>query len=193
MYAIKSKDLITTMRDLVELNVKHYKTDFSYDVQHMCYSAYRHEKETFIFMTRECGTYLFDFESCVLANSHCFNTIQYYVDEKDEHPRIYFIEVDGFESTYGNIYGTIYEAPYEDFANWLDRNKIESVDMYEYNDGSIVPESAKHLFDKSNLKRIYCTPKSKLALETVTGEAERIRWDNPNFVDMAEYRYNFKI
>lgn len=24
-------------------------------------------------------------------------------------------------------------------------------------------------------------------------DAERIRWDNPKFVDMGEYRYNFKI
>lgn len=193
MYAIKSKDLIATMRDLVELNVKHYKTDFTYDVQKMCYSAYRHEKKTFLFLTRESGTYLFEFESCVLASSHCFNTIQHYVDEKYEHPRIYFIEVDGFESTYGNIHGTIYEAPYKDFADWLDRNKIESVDMYEYDDGSVVPESAKYLFNESKLKRVYRAPKSKLALQTVTEEAERIRWDNPEFVDMEEYRYNFKI
>lgn len=65
--------------------------------------------------------------------------------------------------------------------------------QFEYDDGSIVPERAKYLFGENNLKRIYCVPKSKLALQTVTEEAERIRWDNPNFVDMAEYRYNFKI
>lgn len=194
MYAIKSKDLIATMRDLVELNVKHYKTDFSYDVQRMCYSAYRHEKETFLFMTREYGTYLFRFDDVLLRRSVSNTIVKHFTDSEDEHVRLYFVEVDGFHGNSGDIDGTVYEvSSYIDFVEWLNRNEVNSVLMHEYDDGSIIPETVSELIESKNLVQSFVAPVSKMALNVAKQEAERIRWDNPNFVDMAEYRYDFKI
>lgn len=112
------------MQRIVDSHTKHYKTDFAYDVEILKEAVLKPalEDRTFIWLCRECGTWLLRERDVFIHGTRENNTFRFYAEQTADVILSYAVEANTTDGSTicGNIYGF-------DYRDYYDRVKTSAV------------------------------------------------------------------
>ncbi len=113
MNKFENVDIIDSLRRIMNVNTKQYKTDFIYDVDKIQEAALSDnaEDKRLLFMSRTSGTYCFNERSVFLKDSAAYNTWKFYGEQTKDRILAYAVNVMVIEN--GVIKGNLYELDYK--------------------------------------------------------------------------------
>lgn len=130
------ENLFELMQELVEKNVKAYKTDFEIDKDIM---LDKENGDEFYWYLRKCGTDIYEAEKVKFEGSEENTSAKYYLGQ--EGLKIFHIKIEKRENKY--VYGTIEPVKNKSFENLIitDAKKINTKKVrIVLNDGIVVEE-----------------------------------------------------
>lgn len=113
MKKFEDVDVIDSLRRIMNVNTKHYKSDFVYDAEKIRAAAVgdKSEDNTLLFMSRENGTYCFRERDVFIRGSSQHNTWRHYGEQNKDNILAYAVKITGIVD--GVIKGNLYELDYQ--------------------------------------------------------------------------------
>lgn len=145
MIKFENLNLFDALRQIVDRNTKHYKTDLQYDIESIQKNP---DCDTWWWMSRDCGTQI-DRESDILCDGRP-SSVKYFMDESNN-PLIYMIQINSRED---NVIADLYYMTLDEAECTLDYYKVACYPLYHYADGTVLNEEEKRnltIFDQSEL------------------------------------------
>ncbi len=147
-------DILSAMKGIVDTHVKHYQSDFAYDIAALKEAALKKERaeRIFVWMCRKSGTWLLKEKDVFIRDSHEYSVFTYYAEQTRDSILAFIIEVvnaDG-DAVKGNIYAL-------DYRNYYARVKDVAVPAQSI---SITYEHGKRIISAS--EHFNALPDSKL-------------------------------
>lgn len=126
MRKFEDVDIIGSLRKIMSNNTMFYQTDFEYDVETLQQAA---AGSHFLWMSRDCGTYLFDEHDTHIRDTYAYYTWQYYTDTQYYRVKSFAVKV--LENENGQPFGNIYELNYNLHREEVRKNSFppKSVDI----------------------------------------------------------------
>lgn len=147
-------DILKAMQTIVDGHVKYYQSDFGYDIETLKEAALKPERSDriFVWLCRECGTWLLNEKNVFIKNSHEYSVFTYYAEQTRDSILAFVVEVVGADSdaVKGNIYAL-------DYRNYYARVKDVAVPAQSI---SITYEHGKRIISAS--EHFNALPDSKL-------------------------------
>lgn len=110
-------DILKAMQTIVDGHVKYYQSDFGYDIETLKEAALKPERSDriFVWLCRECGTWLLNEKNVFIKNSHEYSVFTYYAEQTRDSILAFVVEVVGADSdaVKGNIYALDYRKHYQ--------------------------------------------------------------------------------
>ncbi len=110
-------NLINVMEQIVNGHTTHYKSDFEYDIKTLREAATKAERSerTFVWLCRECGTWILNEKNVFIQESHEYSVFTYYAEQTRDTVLSFVVEVTGVDggTVKGNIYAHDYPAYYQ--------------------------------------------------------------------------------
>lgn len=145
MIKFENLNLFDALRQIVERNTKHYKTDLEYDIEAIQKNP---DCDTWWWMSRKCGTQID--KECDIFYDGRSSSLKYFMDSGYE-PLIYIIQITNRDETF---VANLYHLKLDEAKSMLDRYKAACYPMYHYEDGTVLNEEEKRnltIFDQSEL------------------------------------------
>lgn len=131
MIKFENLNLFDALRQIVDRNTKHYKTDLEYDIEAI-------QKNTgcdiWWWMSRECGTQI-DRECDILCDGRP-SSLKHFMDESYL-PLIYVIDI---KSRGEHIIADLYSLSLCEAKEWIDKYSVRSHALYHYANGCVLNE-----------------------------------------------------
>ncbi len=108
-------DILKATQTIVDSHVKHYQSDFEYDVQTLREAALKKERteRIFVWLCRECGTWLLNEKNLFIKESHEYSVFTYYAEQTRDTILSFVVEVTGIDG--GTVKGNLYAFDYRKF------------------------------------------------------------------------------
>lgn len=110
-------DILSAMKGIVDTHVKHYQSDFAYDIAALKEAALKKERaeRIFVWMCRKSGTWLLKEKNVFIRDSHEYSVFTYYAEQTRDSILAFIIEVVGADgdTVKGNIYALDYRKHYQ--------------------------------------------------------------------------------
>lgn len=145
MIKFENLNLFDALRQIVERNTKHYKTDLEYDIEAIQKNP---DCDTWWWMSRECGTQI-DKECDILCDGRP-SSVKYFMDSGYE-PLIYIIQITNRDETF---VANLYHLKLDEAKGMLDHYKAACYPMYHYEDGTVLNERER--------RNLTCSDQSEL-------------------------------
>lgn len=145
MIKFENLNLFDALRQIVDRNTKHYKTDLEYDIEAIQKNP---DCDTWWWMSRECGTQI-DKECDILCEGRP-SSVKYFMAD-GYNPLIYIIQIKSRED---NVIADLYYMTLDEAECTLDYYKVACYPLYHYEDGTVLNEEEKRnltIFDQSEL------------------------------------------
>lgn len=153
MIKFENLNLFDALRQIVDRNTKHYKTDLEYDIEAIQKNP---DCDTWWWMSRESGTQI-DKECDILCDGRP-SSVKYFMDSDYDEPVIYIIQITNRDETF---VANLYHLKLDEAESMLDYYKVASYPMYHYEDGTVLNEMEK--------RNLTCSDQSELGgLQAIT-------------------------
>lgn len=122
-------DVLKVMQSIVDTHVKHYQSDFDIDKETMKEAARKPERtdRIFIWMCRECGTWLLKEKDVFIKGTHEYKTFTYYAGQAGDSIHAFVVEAIGYD---GNIVtGNLYRLNYPEYYEHVRKAAIPAGDI----------------------------------------------------------------
>ncbi len=110
-------DILSVMKGIADTHVRHYQSDFDIDAESLKEAALKPERadRIFVWLCRECGTWLLNEKNVFIKNSHEYSVFTYYAEQTRDSILAFVVEVVGADSdaVKGNIYALDYRKHYQ--------------------------------------------------------------------------------
>lgn len=113
------EDLFAVLGELVEQNVKHYKSDFNYDKE-ILEDATKETEKDFIWFTRDSGTQCVNERNAYIDGT--FGHAECYTYLGEDSSKAYYVHVDGMENN--KVSGSVYPVDHVRLYNEIMENKV---------------------------------------------------------------------
>ena len=147
-------DILSVMKGIADTHVRHYQSDFDIDAESLKEAALKPERadRIFVWLCRECGTWLLNEKNVFIKNSHEYSVFTYYAEQTRDSILAFVVEVVGADSdaVKENIYAL-------DYRNYYARVKDVAVPAQSI---SITYEHGKRIISAS--EHFNALPDSKL-------------------------------
>lgn len=174
-------DILKVMQTIVDSHVKHYQSDFAYDIKTLKDAALKKERaeRIFVWMCRTSGTWLLAQENLFIQGTHENSVFTYYAEQTHDSILAFVVEVVGADgdAVTGNLYAL-------DYKNYYARVKYVAVPAQSisitYEHGKRIIPASEHfttLPDKELGKFVsfQFIPQSQEQLECVLIDEKRTR------------------
>lgn len=112
----RNAKVINFMRQIIETNTHHFKSDFRYDIAILKSAV--NKNITFSWISRECGTWLFRNDFLRDPTKSSGFTFMYYEDTPSEHVKSFEIDNLRYDDEH-HIIGDIYALDYKRACAWI--------------------------------------------------------------------------
>ena len=110
-------DILKVMKGIVDSHVKHYQSDFVYDVQTIKEAALKKERteRIFVWMCRQSGTWLLKEKNVFIKGTRENNTFCFYAEQTSDNILAFVVEVTALDgdTVTGNLYALAYPEYYD--------------------------------------------------------------------------------
>lgn len=174
-------DILEAMKGIVDSHVKYYQSDFDYDVQTLRETALKPERtqRAFIWLCRECGTWLLDERDIFVKESHSYSVFTYYAEQTRDKILAYIVEVLNLNGD--TVKGNIFCLSYADYYKHVCKTAVQAgsiIITYENGQRTIPPEQHFGAYPDYELGAFVSykfVPKSPEQLEMVLLNEKRTR------------------
>lgn len=119
MKKFENVDVIDTLRKIMLHNTRHYQTDFEYDIRMLTGAVQSNAAgQSFLWMSRDCGTWCFPERDVYICNTDAHYTWQYY--SYLDSVRAFRVDLHGVKN--GIVDGNIVELDYANHVEDVKRN-----------------------------------------------------------------------
>ncbi|MDO5398002.1 MAG: hypothetical protein Q4G33_08715 [bacterium] len=144
MNKFENVDIIDSLRRIMNVNTKHYKADFIYDVDKIQEAALSDnaENKRLLFMSRPSGTYCFREAEVFKKDSAAYNTWKFYGEQTSDKILAYAVRITGIDD--GKIKGSLYELDYTAHFKHVIQTAVRSdIQTLHYKHGDIDMSAGK--------------------------------------------------
>lgn len=134
MIKFENLNLFDALRQIVDRNTKHYKTDLEYDIEAIQKNP---DCDTWWWMSRECGTQI-DKECDILCDGRP-SSVKYFMYDS-YNPLIYIIQI---KSRCDVITANLYYLELDEAQCLIDCYEVASYPLYHYENGTVLNEHEK--------------------------------------------------
>ncbi|MCI8645051.1 MAG: hypothetical protein HFG79_16585 [Lachnospiraceae bacterium] len=118
-------DVLKTLQKIMEHNTEYYQTDFQYDRETLTDAAKdRNAPKRFFWLTRRGGTHCFMEEHVYLKETSQHNSWNSYGSSRGEHPRTFWVELQGQDMEEDGVRGSIFEIDYQKHLDYLSTHSV---------------------------------------------------------------------
>lgn len=112
MRKFENVDIVNSLRQIMNINTEHYKSDFVYDVEMIRQAALSSnpKDKSLLFMSRLNGTYCYRETDVFTKDTSAYNTWEYYGDQTQDKILAYAVKITGMENEV--VKGNLYELDY---------------------------------------------------------------------------------
>lgn len=136
-------DILKVMQTIADSYVKHYQSDFDYDVQTLREAVLNPERKqrAFVWLCRECGTWLLDERDVFIKESHGYSVFTYYAEQTRDKILAFIVEVLNLNGD--TVKGNIFCLSYADYYKHVCKAAVQAgsiIITYENGQRTIPPE-----------------------------------------------------
>lgn len=184
-------DILNVMQTIVDSRVKHYRSDFEYDVQTLREAALKPERtdRTFVWMSRTSGTWLLHEQNVFIKESHEYSVFTYYAEQTRDKIHAFIVEAGSLDD--GTVRGNLYALDYRRYYSHVKASAVSAgsiIITYENGQRTIPPTqhfSASPDYELGAFVSFKFVPESPEQLETVLANEKRSR---ERFKEITESR-----
>lgn len=171
-------DILKAMQTIVDGHVKHYQSDFEFDIKTLKEASTKTERteRIFVWMCRECGTWLLKEMSVFIQGTHEYSILEYYA----EHDAIlaFVVEVTGVDG--GTVKGNLYAHDYPAYYQNVKKSAVTGNIIIAYEKGERILPPTAHFgaypdYELGKFVSYQFVPESQEQLEMVLMNEKRNR------------------
>ena len=174
-------DILKAMQTIVDGHVKYYQSDFGYDIETLKEAAVKAERadRIFVWMCRECGTWLLREKDVFIRGTHENNTFCFYAEQKYKDILCYVVEAKSLDRD--TVMGNLYSLDYSGHYKHVQTAAVQAGNIvlhYERGQRTIQPSEHFNALPDSKLGKFVSfefQPKSQEQLEIVLMNEKRSR------------------
>lgn len=174
-------DILKAMQTIVDSHVKHYQSDFEYDVQTLREAALKKERteRIFVWMCRTSGTWLLNEKNLFIRESHEYSVFTYYAEQTRDTILAFVVEVTGVDG--GTVKGNLYAFDYKKFYEHVRTAAVQAGSIVlRYERGQRIIQPSEHFntlpdAEYGKYESFQFQPESPEQLEYVLMDEKRTR------------------
>ena len=174
-------DILKAMQTIVDGHVKYYQSDFGYDIETLKEAAVKAERadRIFVWLCRECGTWLLREKDVFIQGTHENNTFCFYAEQKYKDILCYVVEAKSLDRD--TVMGNLYSLDYSGHYKHVQTAAVQAGNIvlhYERGQRTIQPSEHFNALPDSKLGKFVSfefQPKSQEQLEMVLMNEKRSR------------------
>ena len=174
-------DILSVMKGIADTHVRHYQSDFDIDAESLKEAALKPERadRIFVWLCRECGTWLLTEKNLFIRGTHENNTFCFYAEQKYKDILCYVVEAKSLDRD--TVMGNLYSLDYSEHYKHVQTAAVQAGNIvlhYERGQRTIQPSEHFNALPDSKLGKFVSfefQPKSQEQLEIVLMNEKRSR------------------
>ena len=174
-------DILKAMQTIVDGHVKHYQSDFEFDIKTLKEASTKTERteRIFVWMCRECGTWLLNEKNVFIQESHEYSVFTYYAEQTRDAVLCFVVEVTGVDG--GTVKGNLYAHDYKKFYEHVRTAAVQAGSIvFRYERGQRMIQPSEHFntlpdAEYGKYESFQFQPESPEQLECVLMDEKRTR------------------
>lgn len=174
-------DILSVMKGIADTHVRHYQSDFDIDAESLKEAALKPERSDriFVWLCRECGTWLLTEKNLFIRGTHENNTFCFYAEQKYKDILCYVVEAKSLDRD--TVMGNLYSLEYSKYYKNVQTAAVQAGNIvlhYERGQRTIQPSEHFNVLPDSKLGKFVSfefQPKSQEQLEMVLMNEKRSR------------------